>query len=260
MGASPSHDDIIRDQFTRQASSFAEAPAVRDVEALRILMDAARVGPDDAALDVACGPGIVACALARVARRVVGVDLTPAMIEKARQLQAEQGLTNAEFHVGGVSPLPYRDGEFSVVTCRYAFHHFERPEDVLREMRRVCAPGGTVAVADVAVSDVPVRALAFNRMERLRDPSHVRALTLGELETLFERAGLPAPLKTFYGFPFEVEALLAHSSPHPGDVPRIRGMFAESLEGDGLGMRLRREGNELHGEYPIVILASTRDG
>src|SRR5438270_11724813 len=85
---------LILDQFTRQAVPFSEMPAHSNDEANRLLIGMARVGPDDTVLDVACGPGLVACPLAEVARHVTGIDLTPAMIEQAHARQRSKGLTN----------------------------------------------------------------------------------------------------------------------------------------------------------------------
>src|SRR5437879_13189122 len=95
-----SHQDTIRDQFTKQAIPFSNAPGVRDEEALRLLVDFAGAGPDDTVLDVACGPGLVVCAFARVARHVTGIDLTPAMIERARGLQRTRGRRSGTVGVG----------------------------------------------------------------------------------------------------------------------------------------------------------------
>lgn len=92
--------------------------------------------------------------------------------------------------MGDVLPLPFPDASFSIVTCRYAFHHFEHPSAVLAEMKRVCQPGGRMVLADVHAAADPERAAAFNRMERLRDPSHVRALPLAEWESLVRQTGL----------------------------------------------------------------------
>jgi ubiquinone/menaquinone biosynthesis C-methylase UbiE len=58
-------------------------PAHSTYEADRLLIDMTGVGPADRVLDVACGPGLVACSLAEVARHVTGLDLAPAMIKQA---------------------------------------------------------------------------------------------------------------------------------------------------------------------------------
>ena len=78
---------LILDQFTRQAVPFAEMPAHSNEESVRLLIDMAEIGPEDTVLDVACGPGLVACPLAEVARHVTGIDRTPAMIEQAQAKQ-----------------------------------------------------------------------------------------------------------------------------------------------------------------------------
>src|SRR5262245_17770925 len=91
---------LVLDQFTRQAVPFAQMPAHSNEESVRLLIDLARVGPEDAVLDVACGPGLVACPLAGVARHVTGIDLTPAMVEQAEARQRSQGLTNLTWLVG----------------------------------------------------------------------------------------------------------------------------------------------------------------
>src|SRR5438128_4195738 len=135
----PAHRDLIVEQFTKQAVPFSTAPGVRDEEALRLLVDFTGAGPVDTVLDVACGPGLVMCALAPVVRHATGIDVTPAMIERARALAAEKGLANVAWQVGDVLPLPYPDGAFSLVVSRFAFHHFAEPRAVLAEMKRVCA-------------------------------------------------------------------------------------------------------------------------
>src|SRR5262245_36161979 len=226
--SAPTHRDAILDQFTRQAVPFSTAAGIRDEQALRLLIEASGAGPDDTVLDVACGGGLVVCAFARVVRHATGIDLTPAMIERARALQAEQGLTNVTWQLGDIVPLPFPDASFTIVTSRFAFHHFLVPCAVLREMKRVCGPGGRVLVADTDASDDPVKAAEFNRMEKLRDPSHVRAMPRAELQALFAGAGLPSPKWTPTRLEGDLEGLLARSFPLPGDADKIRALFSAS--------------------------------
>ena len=110
------HRDQILDQFIRQAVPFSTAPAIRNQEALQRIVEMAGAGPDDTVLDVACGPGLLVCAFARVVRHATGIDLTPAMLEQARELQRRQGLQNITWQQGDVLPLPYEDETFTIVS------------------------------------------------------------------------------------------------------------------------------------------------
>src|SRR5438094_9193284 len=113
---------MILDQFSRQAVPFSTSPGIKDEQALRLIVEFSGAGPEDTVLDVACGGGIVVCAFARVVRHATGIDLTPAMIERARLLQADQGLSNVNWQQCDVLPLTWPDGPFSIVTSHFAFH------------------------------------------------------------------------------------------------------------------------------------------
>ena len=143
-----SHQNLILDQFTRQATVFSTAPTITDEDALRMIVEAARPTSDDRLLDVACGPGLVVCAFTPHVREAVGIDVTPAMLERARRLAADKVLANVAWRQGNVYALPYEDASFTIVTTRFSFHHFLDPAAVLREMVRVCAPGGRIVVVD----------------------------------------------------------------------------------------------------------------
>ena len=123
------HQDLILDQFTRQATVFSTATAITDEDALRMIVEAARPGPDDRLLDVACGPGLVVCAFAPHVQAATGIDVTPAMLKRARKL-AEKLLANVAWRQGDVSALPYVDASFTIVTTRFSFHHFLDPAAV----------------------------------------------------------------------------------------------------------------------------------
>jgi SAM-dependent methyltransferase len=248
------HRDVILDQFTRQASPFANAPAIRNQEALRRIVAMAEAGGDDTALDVACGPGLLVCAFAKVVRHAMGIDVTPAMLEQARLEQKRTGLGNVTWQLCNIPPLPFADQTFSIVTSRFALHHLLDPLAVLKEMRRVCLPGGRIVIADSAPS--PEKADAFNAMERLRDPSHVRAMPVEQLRGLFRDAGLAEPRQEFYRLEGELEDLLQRSFPNAGDADRIRKIFEASLADDALDMATRRREGKLYFGFPVALLAA----
>jgi SAM-dependent methyltransferase len=101
-------------------------------------------------LDVGCGPGTITADLAeRVAPgRATGLDAEPAMVERAAAVARDRGLTNVDFEVGDVHALPFVDATFDVVHAHQVLQHVVDPVAALREMRRVCRPGGYVAARD----------------------------------------------------------------------------------------------------------------
>ena len=258
MTTSPGHRDLILDQFTRQAMPFSTSPEITAEATLRLIVEWSGAGPEDTLLDVACGAGHVVCTFARSVRHATGIDLTPAMLERARALQEECGLTNVSWRQGDVLPLPFAEAVFSLVTARYAFHHFPDPGAVLAEMARVCTPDGTVMVVDTEAPLDPVKAGEFNRMEQLRDPSHTKILSRAELLALFRGAGLPGPRLTTYRLEMDLDALLRRCCPEPGAVDVIHEILEAALVDDRLGIPVRREGGRIHVSYPVAVLAAKR--
>ena len=247
------HQQLILEQFTKQAVPFSQMQN----HSPELLLIASGAGQEDTVLDVACGPGLMACAFAKVARHVTGIDLTPAMIEQARVLQQSHGLTNLTWHVGDVQPLPFDAASFSLVFTRYSFHHLLDPKAVLAEMVRVCSAGGRVVVVDVFTSN-PEQAEAYNRTEKLRDPSHVRALALDELTGLFSAAGFRDVRPQFYKHEVELEQVLQRSFPNPGDADKIRQMFVDDLGVNCLGVGANLIEGIIHYAYPIVVLVGKK--
>ena len=222
-----------------------------------MIVAAARPEPGDTVLDLACGGGLIVCAFAPHVWHATGIDLTPAMLGRARALAAERGIANVTWREGDIRALPWPDATFNIVVTRFSLHHLIDPLAAVREMARVCRPGGRVVVVDMYASEDPEKAAAWNRLEVLRDPSHVRSLSLTELKALFPAAGLPAPEATFYELRSDVDSLLARSFPNPGDERRIVALFAAQAERDSMGIEVRSDNATLRYAYPVAILAST---
>jgi ubiquinone/menaquinone biosynthesis C-methylase UbiE len=250
------HKKQILDQFTRQAQPFAAAPVHSDEDSLRILAEAVDVSADDRVLDVACGPGIVACMLAARAEHVTGIDVVAAMLDQARKLQARKGLQNLSWELGEATNLPFEDGAFSLVVSRYSFHHLLEPAQVLKEMTRVCRPGGRVAVADVTPD--ADKAQAYDQLEKLRDPSHTQAAPLERLQALGDEQGLELRKLTNYRLEVGLEELLAASFPPEGNADRIRQKIRADVGSNRLSANARWEGDSLILGIPISVLVWTK--
>jgi SAM-dependent methyltransferase len=222
-------------------------------------MSAAELTSDDESLDIACGPGLLVCAFATRVRHATGIDLTPAMLDKARQLQREKNLVNVTWMEGDVTRLPFPKHSFSVVTSRYAFHHIPDPRIVLREMVRVCKPGGRIVVVDSAPEES--KAVEFNKVERLRDPSHVRALTERELWILFTEEGIPPNFVEKFRLAGDLDSLLSRSFPRGGDAGQVRKAFESALKDDILDVHpVKGADNMIRYSFPIVLLKASKLG
>ena len=189
MGAD-THGQRIERAFTEQAAAFEDGRFNRVFTA-----DAAWVfehlprRPDDLALDVAAGTGHAARQLAGDVRAVVAVDATEAMLRRGREAALADGFDNIIFLRGDAADLPFLDDSFDIAVCRFAVHHFERPQTPLAEMRRCVRAGGRLGVADLIADADPAIAATQNELERLRDPSHARMLDADELRELVSGLG-----------------------------------------------------------------------
>lgn len=104
----------------------------------------ARVTSGQAVLDVGCGTGVVAVTAARRGARVVGLDLTPALLARARE-NAAIAQVDIEWHEGDAESLPFPDASFDVVLSQFGHIFAPRPDVAIGEMLRILKPGGIVA-------------------------------------------------------------------------------------------------------------------
>jgi SAM-dependent methyltransferase len=237
------HSGAIRDEFAHQAESFARSPTMSLAETLDVLVDLVPEDPEARWIEVACGPGLIARAMAPRVGSVVGFDLTPAMIDRARADAGTAGIENVSFEVGDATALDLPDDSFDGAITRFSLHHIPAPVRVLEEMRRVVRPGGHVVLADFVTDDDATGAAWQEQIERLRDPSHWALLTPSRIAALADRVGLEPDLDRVVPFEIDYDEWLDRGSGGPanaslierllGEKPATAGSFTVSDGGDG---------------------------
>lgn len=166
----------VREQFGRTAMAYVQAAHFaggKDLEEAARLLHPTQ---EDNLLDVACGGGHTALFFAPMVRQVVASDLTMQMLKKAQEHIAEEGgVDNVIFREADAEDLPFPAGSFTLLTCRIAPHHFPDVPRALQEFHRVLRRGGRMAIIDTLLPADPEIAEFYETMERMRDPTHIRA-------------------------------------------------------------------------------------
>ena len=180
------------EQFKRAQRQVWEEGDYRPVGRLlegaaHILVDRAAVTPGQRVLDVATGSGTVAVAAAQAGGNVLGVDITDAWFDDARQAAVEAGV-DVQLEVGDAEDLPVEDAAFDVVLSGFGAIFAPRHEVVAAELTRACRPGGTIAFTawtpggnndrlfSVLTDYLPAPPEFVTPPIRWGDPEHVRAV------------------------------------------------------------------------------------
>ena len=179
----------VREFFGKNAEKYANSKSHAKGKDLEILINLLDPGNGSYAIDLAAGTGFTAIALAKKVGHVVAYDLTSEMLDEARKLAKNEGAGNVEFRNGDVADLPFEDSHFDIATCRRAAHHFKDKMAFLIEVKRVLKNGGKLGLVDMAAPENDPKDL-FNRLERIRDSSHVKAESVSSWESLVKESGL----------------------------------------------------------------------
>ncbi len=211
------------DEYVRSAT-HAGGP---DLDAVVRLVDAQ---PEWVALDVATGGGHTAIAIAPRVAGMVALDLTPEMLDAAARHAAERGVSGIEFVLGDAEALPFPDASFDVVTCRIASHHFGDVQTFADEVARVLRPGGRFVLQDQCVPEGAAAATFVNLFDRLRDPSHNRALSESAWVEVVSRAGLTLGELSHFENRHVLEEWASMQGCSSDTVKRLREMLADAGE------------------------------
>jgi SAM-dependent methyltransferase len=225
------YEHSIRAEFTHQTDSFAGSPVPNMAATLDTLVELVPPDPQARWLEAACGPAIVARAIAPRVGSVLGVDLTPAMVEKARAEAVAAGVENVEVTLGDATALELADAGFDGAVTRFSLHHIPAPGRVLKEMARVVRPGGWVVLAD-HLTDADADVAAWHeQIERLRDPSHWACLTRERLLAAGEAAGLALDCERIVPLDLDYGEWLQRGSGGPAAAALIDRLLGEAPPG-----------------------------
>ncbi len=179
-----------QEQFARRSSQYGRGHVLEQVGDVTAAPKGLRLPVRARILDVAAGAGHTGLFFASLGHDVTLSDLAQPMLDAGSRTAAERGLHVAT-RQHPAEAMPYGAGEFDLVTCRIAPHHFTSPADFVREVARVLRPGGQFLLIDGTVADGEPEAEAWaHEVEKLRDPSHNRLLTPDAWRSLCGAAGL----------------------------------------------------------------------
>jgi SAM-dependent methyltransferase len=199
-----SSHEATRARFAATADRIAALQERRADELAGRVRGLVPAAGDERALDAGTGTGALALALAPLVREVIGVDVVPELLERARR----QAPSNVSFVEGDIERLHFGRASFDLAGTLRTLHHVARPELAIAELARVTRPGGLLLVVDQIAPNDPLAALELNRFESARDPSHTRALADVDFRQLFEANGLVLRRAEFDREPRELDPYL----------------------------------------------------
>ncbi|WP_312108742.1 class I SAM-dependent methyltransferase [Brevibacillus reuszeri] len=180
----------VQQQFGKNAENYVHSKNHAKGSDLELLVEWLHPKKDWTVLDIATGGGHVARTLAPHVDIVIAADLTREMLEAASRANREAKAENIIYVQADAEALPFLDESVDVVTCRIAAHHFPDPKAFVHEVSRVLRPGGAFLFIDNVAPEDSDLASFVNRVEKMRDPSHVRCLSINEWRALHVSNGL----------------------------------------------------------------------
>jgi SAM-dependent methyltransferase len=192
-------------------------------------------------------------ALAQRAADATGIDATAALLNIARSEANVLGLENIEFLEGTALSLPFERQSFDLVSCRAAFHHFEEPEKVLREMARVTRVGGELLIADILGNSDMDKARHHDALEKLCDPTHVSCLSAEAFRSMFAQEGLEISKEIKGKTTYDVPGWIEHGGPNPETAAEIARIFEDNNSEDRIGLEPRQENGVMMFTHQTVV-------
>ncbi|MEX1019450.1 MAG: methyltransferase domain-containing protein [Litorilinea sp.] len=233
--------------YNRVSKVVGEQKRESDIKRVHHLVNFAKLPADQQILDIGTGLGVLPLVLAEEgAHTVVGIDVSPGMLEQAEYHRLRSGSQAGErvsFRLAAAQALPFHDERFGAVFCRLLLNHTQKPEQVIHEAVRVLRPGGVFILADMLSVDNAVKRATQNAIEEKRNPAHVAARNAEQYAKMLEDAGLVIEAQESVSFERELEEWLSAFDVDRADRAIVREMIEAGIETDAAGMNARRQGD-----------------
>lgn len=183
-------NELVKSQFGREAEKYVTSQVHNNPEDLEFILEF--INPDSSwkALDIATGGGHLAYTLSSKVAEIYATDLTEQMLDQVKIQIKERKINNLKTQLEDVHKLSFPDESFDLVCSRLAPHHFHDIHKAFQEIKRVTKKGGFVFIQDTLGPQKPDAQKFFNKIEKMRDPSHVHDLSESEWVDLFRNTGL----------------------------------------------------------------------
>jgi ubiquinone/menaquinone biosynthesis C-methylase UbiE len=218
--------ELTVNQFGTNAEYYLASEVHAKGVDLEQIVAVAEALPSLRALDLGCGAGHVAYALARGgAGRVVAFDPSSEMLRVVAQEATNRGHDALETIAGAAEDLPFEDGSFDLVVTRYSAHHWASVPRALAECARVTASGGRLIVIDVIAPEAPLLDTSLQVIEFLRDPSHVRNYRIAEWRAMQKAAGFVESAVKSWKTSIDFKTWIARIGTPPARVAALQTVF-----------------------------------
>ena len=179
-----------KEQFDRQAKYYANSPTFSSGLSLDLLSKLLKNKTFSKGLDIGTGSGFTAFEISKTCSSVEGIDISTGMLDEANRIKNERKIKNVNFRIGYAEDLDYDDESFDLITCRTSAHHFKDIEKAINEIERVIKNDGSIYMIDTITSDQKILNDWHQKIETIRDKSHIKNYSLMEWKNYFEDSKL----------------------------------------------------------------------
>jgi ubiquinone/menaquinone biosynthesis C-methylase UbiE len=174
------HQEKVTEQFSGASKKYLNSAVHAQGKDLEALKEKVYGTSPSLILDLGCGAGHVSYHLALLAKHVIAMDPSEAMLQVVQEEALSRHLPNIETKAGHAEKIPFENGQFDLVVSRYSAHHWEDLERSLQECSRVLRPGGKILMIDSISPEMPLKETWLQTIELLRDTTHVKSYRLSD--------------------------------------------------------------------------------